>query len=404
MGLVLLDSMHGITRALQGSETNDELEEVTDVLLAEFDVFLELGGTQVKLQLSDGEAYIDGRPIEKDVDVYAKVTDLTACLGQFGVGDVAITAGLDRAQLDAFTEELKESLRVGSSQFQEGTHPDLLLAKGGGKSMATFRFEPDRLAILLHSSFLASVEEIYRRHDEGESPSLLPVRRILQFIIQAMREQSGIFQVLTTLRDPGTPLGRSRLRTAIAIEAIGFGLFAGLPNLDLMILALSAILRGLSGDAPFTYPRLGTETMALVLCVRDTRAVRDGGSGGVPGRMLAVVEVYQELIAGTAAAIAPSEALRRMATGTLKGVGSGSADAFEGYKGTHPLGSAIQLSDGSLAIVVSQGDEPIGRDAPTVARYSPGAGLSKDWVDLRETPGLRITGAATHPGLQLLAT
>jgi hypothetical protein len=381
--------------------------------VTQFEGFWEIGGEKVTLQMLEEEAFVNGRLIKMDALIYDKATDLAKKLREFDVGEIKVTRGFNRDQLEAFTLEFAESLRTGTSRFEEGTHPDIRLAKGGGRSMASVRFEPDRLAIWLYSSFLGLVDRLYRAHAAGETPSLLPVRRMLQLIIDAMRKHGGIFQLLTTLRDATKPLDRARLRAAIAIDAIGYGLFVGLGNVDILTLSLSGLLGGLSDSddaeeavAPlFAYPGLGTGAMVLILCVHDTRKARMDEPAGVPGRMLAVVEAYQELTAGSAPSIAPTEALQDMADGYVEGVERGPAIVFMGYKGVYPLGCAVELSDGSLAIVVSQGDDEEGRDEPTIARYS-ASGLSEDWIDLRATPGLQITAtpALADAGVDLLAT
>ncbi len=414
IGMVLLESLYGMTRVLRLYETNNSaVVRLKDRLVEEFDAFWAKGGHEVKLQLLQDEAFINAKLIKMDAGIYEKATDLAKRLDEYGVGEVAVTSGFNRDQLEVFTAEFAESMRSGVNRFSEGTHPDIRLAKASGRSMASFRFEPDRLAIWLYSSFLDLVSRLYAAHAAGETPSLLPVRRLLQIMIDTMRNHGGIFQLLTTVRDARKPLDRARLRAAIAIEAIGFGLFVGLGNGDIMTLALSGLLGGLSaskdpdeGVAPlFRYPGLGTSAMVLMLCVHDTRKARLGQPAGVPGRMLAVVEAYQLLIAGTAEPLAASDALDRMAAGEIQGVERGPATVFLGYKGRYPLGSAVTLSDGTTAVVVSQGDDPEGRDTPVVAEYSEDAGLAERWLDLRGA-SVHITGTPSNAeaGIDLLRT
>jgi hypothetical protein len=414
VGLALLESVYGMTRVLKLYEANNRaVVRLKDRLMEDFSGFWEMGGQEVKLQLLAEEAFINGKLIRMDASIYEKATDLAAGLDGFGVGEIAITSGVTRDQLEAFTLAFAESMRSGTNQFDAAAHPDIRLAKASGRSMASFRFEPDRLAIWLYSSFLDLVGRLYSAHAAGETPSLLPVRRMLQLIIDTMRNHGGIFQLLTTIRDATKPLDRARLRAAIAVDSIGFGLFVGLGNVDIMTLALSGLLGGLSasddpdeGVAPlFAYPGLGSGAMGLILCVHDTRKARLGQSAGVPGRMLAVIEAYQLLTAGTTESVPAGEALRRMAAGEVAGVERGPATVFLGYKGAYPLGSAVTLSDGSTAIVVSQGTDPDARDTPSVARYARGKGLSEDWLDLSKG-SLSITDTPSNAdaGVDLLST
>ncbi len=413
MGMVLMESVYGMTRVLRLYETNNTaVVRLKDQLIDAFAGFWQGGAQEVKLQLLQDEAFINGKLIKMDAGIYEKATDLARRLGEFGIGEIAVTSGFDRDQLEAFTTGFAESMRTGTNLFDGSAHPDIRLAEASGRSMASFRFEPDRLAIWLYSSFLDLVSRLYVAHAAGETPSLLPVRRLLQIMIDTMKHHGGIFQLLTTVRDARRPLDRARLRAAIAIDAIGFGLFVGLGNADIMTLSLSGLLGGLSdsedpddGVAPlFHYPGLGTSAMVLMLCVYDTRKARLGQPAGVPGRMLAVVEAYQLLTAGTPEPLAAADALDRMAAGEIEGVQRGPATVFLGYKGRHPLGSAVTLSDGSTAVVVSQGDDPEGRDVPVVARYEPGSGLG-EWVDLRSA-AVEITDSPSNAeaGIDLLST
>ena len=413
MGLALLDSLYGMTRVLRLYETNNSaVVRLKDQLRESLAQFWEAGGEEVKLQLLEDEAFVNGRLMRMDATIYEKATDLAARLGAYEIGEVAVTSGLTPAQLEAFTTEFAESMRTGSDCFMEGTHPDIRLAKATGRSMASVRFEPDRLAIWLYSSFLGLVERLYAAHKRGENPSLLPVRRMLQLIIDAMRNHGGIFQLLTTVRDARKPLGPAALRVAVAVDAVGFGLFVGLGNVDIMTLSLSGLLGGLSTSkdpdeavAPlFSYPGLGTSAMVLILCVHDTRKARLGEPAGVPGRMLAVVEAYQLLTTGTDQPMCAGAALTAMAAGEIEGVERGPATVFRGYKGTHPLGSAVRMSDGSLGVVVSQGEDPEGRDEPSVARYHDGR-LDETWTELL-TSSLSIVSevSAAEAGINLLGT
>ena len=61
------------------------------------------------------------------------------------------------------------------------------------------------MAIWLMAGLLDVVDRLYVLSDKGERPSLLPIRRSLQMIVDNMKSFSGIYQMLSAFRDPNTP-------------------------------------------------------------------------------------------------------------------------------------------------------------------------------------------------------
>ncbi len=403
IGAAVVAYLHGLTKALTLYETNNSaITRLLDNLHEKVQKTAMAGGEGLKIQLLAEEFFINGRLLKVDAKLYERARELVATLARFDIGEFHFEPGTTREDLDAFTAHLSTSIRSNENKIRPQGYGSLKLGRSSGQSVASFRFEPHKLALLLYGSLLDLVETLYAEHDNQRVTSLLPLKRNLQLIIDAMQEHGGMYQVLASVRDPGRRVGLSRLRVAAAIDAIGFGHYLGLARTDLMYLALGGVLGGLAkGESPaeavrplFHFSGLGDAAMPLVLAVHDARSTRMGKPAGVPGRMLAVSEIYQELTAAAddRHAMSPHRALASMAAGKVKGADQGASRVFLGYKGPYPLGSALRLGNGLLAVVVSLGKHDDNKKAPVVAILGPDGRLGET-IDLAKRKDLRIAGA-----------
>ncbi len=381
VGAEVLTLLHSVVRALALYEPNNSAVQkqvgALDVRLGEW-----IGrGETLRLQLREDEFFANGRLLRVDPGLYERYTDLAQGLARFQVGELRFAEDYKRADLDALVGDLASGMRSKGASLQSG-YGSIQLKAFAGRSMASFRLEPDRLAVWLYAGFLDVVEKLYAAYGRGEAPSLVPLRRVLQLLIDNMRRHGGIYQLLTAVRDHGRPISQVRLRVAVAIDAVGFGIYLGLDNARLMTLALASVLGGLTEDPDpeqrlrplFRYPGLGATAMPLILTVHDAVSARLGKPAGVPGRMLAVVEALHELTS------APLEgeplpapvALARMSAGEVQGVEKAVARLLGAYKGRYPLGSPVELDDGRRALVMSHGVTDAGKHRPVVALLGEG--------------------------------
>jgi hypothetical protein len=402
LGREIITLLHGLSRAVALYETNnnavirvlDALEEAIARYHQAHD-----GGT-LSVRLLAEEFFINGRLLKVDAQMYERATDVAKTFRRFQVGELRFESGIGRGQIDAFAADLAQSVRAGENQLNPQGYGAISVSKADGRSVASFRFQPHKLAKVLYGSLLDLVEKLYTEVGAGNAPSLLPVKRTLQLVIDAMADHGAMFQVLAAVHDPTRPVSHSRRRVSAAVDAIGFGYYLALPKADLMYLALGAILGGLSDAmdpdeaiAPlFGFSGLGDSAMPLILAVRDARAARLGHPGGVPGQMLAVVELYTELATSTEQrpAMSPHRTLGMMVAGQVRGVDKGAARVFADYKGPYPLGSAVRLSTGHLALVMAFGEDA-SKQRPTVALLERGGDLGRR-VNLAEVGDAKIAG------------
>lgn len=396
-GIRLVTVLHGLTKALVLYEiNNDTVVRLVDELWNVVEDYFRLGQEELRLQLLEDEAFINGQLIRMDAQLYERSTELAKTLDGYDVGEVHFESSVTKHQCTGFLRDLSASLRSHESTLRKEGYGQLHLRKRSGRSMAALRFEPEKLAIWSYASLLDVVEQLFHKHAAQEAPSLLPVKRILQLVIDGTQAHGGIYQMLSAIRDPEQPMSKTRLRVGMSIDAIGFGVFVGLPHRDLMSLSLAILLAGLSDSQDsdsavsplFAYSGLGDAAMSVVLTVHDLRAAREGGTAGVPGRMLSAVEAYHEQTAGEQS-IAPPAALKAMVDGTIAGADAGASRVFAAYKGAYPLGTALRLGSGQVGVVVAHPTQGP-RDRPTVAIVGPNGQLGQR-IDLQVNRGQQIT-------------
>ncbi len=378
LGREMITLLHSLSRTVTLYETNNNavIRVLDGIEKAVAHYHESQASSTLSVRLLAEEFFVNGRLLRVDAKSYERATDVAKTFRRFEVGELRFDSGLTRAQLDTFASDLAQSVRAGESTLNPKGYGAITVSKADGRSVASFRFQPHKLAKVLYGSLLDLVEKLYAEVEAGNAPSLLPVKRTLQLVIDAMADHGAMFQVLAAVHDPTRPVSSSRRRVSAAVDAIGFGYYLALPKADLMYLALGAILGGLSDSmdpdeaiAPlFGFAGLGDSAMPLILAVRDARAARLGHPGGVPGQMLAVVELYTELATASQArpAMSPHRTLGLMVGGQVPGVDKGAARVFADYKGPYPLGSAVRLSTGHLALVVGQA-EGASKQRPTVA-------------------------------------
>lgn len=395
--------LYGLVKALSLYEVNNQA--VSRMKAALGLALVQLAGQSrdgLRLTLLSDEFFVNGGLLRISPAMYERATSLATTLSTFNINEISFAAACRPEHLDPLVEDLSASIRSGRSALKNDGYPGIAIGQTTGRSVASLRFDPRRLAIWLYCALLEETERVYRKHSEGAAPSMLRVRRSLQLIIDNMRAHSGIYQTLAAVQDWSRPLPAPRRRVAAAIDLIGFGQFMGLERSHLMNLALSELVEGLAGSAD---PReavrsalgldgLGRRAAAVVLAVHDALSARRGQPSGVPGRILAVVDAYHDDLAKGPMARSPHVLLETMSAGKLLAKDPVLESLFAAYKGPFPLGSAVQFSNGAVAAVVAQPDPLAGKQRPTVALYAPGRQLGPP-IDLRSRPELQVWG--DHP-------
>jgi len=370
-GLVLYDPNNAAVLRLIGN-----LETCTQ------EHFKANGGADLRLQVMKDEVFFCGRLLKVDLATYERAVELAALFQPFELGDFVFTNALTRDQIENFVTDFAETARSKQNRFRPGGYGAIQLGRCTGSAIASFRFEPDRLAVWLYGSLIDLVERLYDDDAVG-GRSLLQLKRTLQLIIDNVRTHSAIYQLLGAVQDPAQKPSRARMRVSTATELVGFGVYLDLPGTEIMTLALAGVLGGLRPvDAPAEaavqelqrFGGLGEAAMPLALLLYDARAARKANSrsAGMPGRILAMIEEYTAQIhcVDDHEARSPSRILSVLAEGKVPWIPAELGRAFRDYKGSYPMGSLVTLRSGRTAVVVGRSEHPAHREHPRVAILS----------------------------------
>ena len=395
-GTKILLSLHAMSSVLKLYDSNNSaVVRQIDSMLQNLEEFFE-EGSSLRITLREDEFFINDKLLKVDLALYLRAKDIAETMSLFKYSDIRFDKQMTRADLESFVSDFSESLRTSVSAMKP-SYGAINGKMAVGSSAAAFRFEPDKLAIWLYSGLLEVVESLYEKHSAGESPSLVPIRRSLQLIIDNMSEHNGIYQMLSAIVDPNQPRSQANTRVAIAIDCIGFGRFIGLPAQNIMNMALCSIMGGLSQStdpiksvAPlFQFQGLGDSALGLILTLHDARAARKGRPTDIAGKVLMVVEDYHDQIDQQPDLPLP-EVIHKMASGEVGGLDKNIGGLFARYKGIYPIGSLLLV--GKMKVVVmGHTDNDNGKMRPLVSHLAASGRLS-DYYDLSQRKDMQISG------------
>ncbi|MFH1468829.1 MAG: hypothetical protein ABIO70_30855 [Pseudomonadota bacterium] len=409
--LILL--LYGLSRSVLLYEANNAtIAKQIGLLLDRLAQAFATSEEGVRLQLLSDEFFLNGKLLRADPRFWDRAVALSEFMRQFSIGEISFEPSLNLGHLQAFVADLSRSARAQQNLLAADGYGPLQVGENPGQSLASFDFKPDRFTLLLCGSLLDVMEWFYQ-HREQRGLSVLPLRRTLQLVIDAAARDPAMFQVAAAIRDPRTPPSPSRLRLAATIDAICFGHYLTLHRREIMVLAVAAVLSG-AGDSPdpleavrplYRLRGIKDAAMPMALAVHDARATLLGQKGGEAGQVLATCEMYHELTAATetSAPLPPAEALRHMLEGAVPGLDRATVQTFADYKGPHPLGSGIKLSNGAAAVVVGQGEGRVGKHRPVVMLFD-GTGLYGEPIDLAARDDIWIERSGGAQPMVNLAT
>ena len=119
-----------------------------------------------------------------------------------------------------------------------------------------------------------------------------------------MKNFSGIYQMLSAFRDPGKPRSRAQTHVAIAIDVIGLCAYLQRSNVEMLEMAIAAILAGVSSDKEalkviepiLEFDGLGESAFGMLLLLHDSAAALQGKAASIQGLVLASVIKYHKTI------------------------------------------------------------------------------------------------------------
>jgi len=331
--------------------------------------------------------------LKVDVQLYTRAKELAVILEALDYNDIRFQEGTTRENIVAFVSDLAKGVRKDKDALKGKSYGAIIGQAAKGGSASAFRFEPDRLAIWLYAGLTEVVEQLFVAYQQGKTPSLLPLRRSLQMIIDSQKEHNGIYQMLSAFRNPEEGKTEASFRVAIAIDIIGFALFLERSNIDILELALAAILSGLekTDDADktvaplFAFGGLGESALGLVVYLYESKKGREGKSISVQGQMLLVVEEYHVKIREN-----PKTPLPKIIYSLLNETSFASPllQIFARYKGPFPIGSFVKV-DNETMLVIGQSNNKGGKQRPIVMKIEKGRLIKS--IDLSKKLDKKIT-------------
>ena len=332
-GEKIIRALHALSNALKLYELNNaavvrQIDEMEEMLKEYFSQSSE----ELRITLREDEFFVNDQLLKVDLALFLRGREVALLLDDFEFGDIRFSQECNRAAVEAMVSDLSLSIR-NNDNHMKSDYGSISGKKAVGSSAAAFRFEPDRLAIWLYSGLLDVTEQLYSQREK--IPSLLPIKRSIQLIVDNMREHNGIYQMLSAIRDPDRERSNAETRVAVAIDVIGFGLFSGLKGSELMNLALTSILGGLETSPDplkavsplFAFTGLGTSTSSVILTLFDSRAARYGKKALPSARLLMVVEAYHQCLNMNKTIPLP-QIVFMLAKGEVQGVERGIAQYF----------------------------------------------------------------------------
>lgn len=405
---------------------------------------------EVRLVVVEGQPYVGDLRIRTDATSATAVTFLGQWLQRHGLGGWAFGKPPSEETLSAFLSlvsraRFRTSDPVGGARiwlrrlgfdWMEPIPPQRFREEGeeeldeeGGLGRANQAFEQ---GVCAARGFFGMLEKT------GVG-SVLDARKAIQFVVDLAIEEQDTNLAVGLMAELGDPLLTHSMH--VANLAVAMGRELGVPRQLLAELGLCGLLHdtGLSelppeiGELPGTdydlmrvvdHPVLGFRLQLRQRGYHLGRLLRavvslehhlefagtrheawdDARRPIHPfSRVVAVAEAYDTLLTDTESrpAMLPGQALREVWRGRKRRFDPVAVQALVNLMGRHPVGSTLQLSDGSAGVVVARGRGARGFDRPVVRVAHDGGRLRRgEAVDLAEVPATEIgVLGAVDPGL-----
>jgi len=249
-------------------------------------------------------------------------------------------------------------------------------------------------AARLFVDFVDLLDALRHLHAEGAEADLQPLAQRITDLVDAMPRHAATFQLLSRVHDHRTVLPVPLRQAAITVDALHFGRRHGLSRRELLVLGLACSLAAVLETADQaeaagelmryrTLGALGPDVLDTVLTPYQLAAPEPNSAAAV----YLLVDEFQVLRRVHAA----PDALARLASGTVSRVSRDLGRQFALARGAWPVGTAVRLNNGRLALVIgwSKG-QAHGR--PVVQPLESGGALGAS-IDLADVPGIQIVEA-----------
>ncbi|MFZ5475361.1 MAG: HD domain-containing phosphohydrolase [Myxococcota bacterium] len=320
-----------------------------------------------QVELSECGLVVSGSPVRVAAAVADALADLDRALGAHGAGGFAVRGAVDRDALLA----LFRGLRSVPANFDldalqrwlelNGAAAVRLLPRGEAGDASVARAAPESLKV--YGRLWYAVAKARAARSLAGAP--LEVRRAMRLVVERAEAEPRVHLALSALADDEDVATRHCVHAAILAIALGQRL--GLGRGDLVDLGLAALLAAdlpegadeaaavNAAGAQLARPPLSAGLARRMLAVWEHKAPLDRGHGRLHlfARIVAVAVDYDALVArsGLRQGLLPDEALLRMQAQAGRRYDKALLKVFAEMLGPWPLGTAVLLDSGEVAIV-----------------------------------------------------
>jgi len=388
----VIGALYGLFRNLEiHDESNQLFARLTEETLAATSSFEAEVGEAFTLQMYGQELVVCSRLLRLDDASFERASKLAELLVRAGIGALRINSATAPGELHQFCTDLAVSLKGEDSTLQSGGYGEIRFARLEEDPSTALATRPEQLALWLFATLLDLSSELAEARGRGQHPSLLPLKRVLQRITETARDQGATFQLLPAVRDWTDDLGLAHRAVCEALTALGFGIRLGLDRRELLSGAIAAVLCRITPPGKdavkdlLAYQGLGELGAPVLITAHD--ALHPSSEAGLCGQLLALVRSYEDSLSTAGGGLAPAESIARLLASPPAGVEQQLTSLFATWQGREPLGSAVELDNGRLALVFGPSSHTPGQSR--VAPLEQGTRLGEE-IDLGQPGAPRI--------------
>lgn len=352
---------------------------------------------KAKLQVIGDLIYVNESPLPMDDLLFEQVRKMEKLSSSLKLREINFTAAVSEDDI----LEMVEHIKIASGR-SDGA--DYILALDL-KNVVLSDCDQERRELpqkqqSLHSYIVAllTIKELVSRIEDDKPSRLAPVKRAMQHLVSMTYASPALMLGLIRLPRYKNRLFSHLLNTAVLSIvlcekmqadkniAANIAFTATLHNLDWQntgdkFATIRELLRIYKGD------RHGQERIAVL---------NELGKPDAPpaARLIAVVAEYERLTSDgdNGKPVAPDEALRRLEAASSEAYDPAVVELLASAVGVYPVGCAVELSDGSFAVVIELPDDGRPTNLPIVKqmRLADGRSAGPKTIDLHRAVGFSV--------------
>ena len=352
---------------------------------------------KAKIQVIGDLIYINETPLPMDDLLFEQVRKMHKLTSALKIREINFTEAVDEADIMEMVEHIKiASTRPDGAEYIQTLDLKKVLLTDCDQE----RRELPQKQQSLHAYIVAllTVKELVSRIEDDKPSRLAPVKRAMQHLVSMTYVSPALMLGLIRMPRYKNRLFSHLLNTAVISiilcekmqadknVAANIAFTATLHNLDWQesgdkFSTIRELLRIYKGD------RHGQERIAVLNQL--------GKLDGAPAaRLISVAAEYERMTSSgeDGVPIPPDEALRRLEAGANVTYDGAVVQLLATAMGVYPVGSAVELADGSLGVVIELPDDGRPTNLPIVKqlKLSDGRSAGPRTIDLYHAKGMSV--------------